>query len=133
MDVPIDFVVRSTGTIDLKMLRAYAQRRLAFALRRFQDRSHHATVRVIDVNGPKRGIDSRCVITLQLRSGRRIDAEAMTAWPYASVTLAAKRLNAAVRREHEKAQLLMRRPRRNRVPVPRSRRQRPIGRSKMDP
>ena len=103
MEVPIDFVMRSTGAIDPDVLRAYAQRRLAFALRRFENRTRHATVRFDDVNGPRRGVDSRCVITLLLRNGRRIDAEAMTAWPYASVTLAARRLNAAVRREHEKA------------------------------
>ena len=103
MEVPIDFVIRSGSATDPNLLRAYAERRLAFALRRFENRTRHATVRFDDVNGPKRGVDSRCAITLQLRNGRRINAEAMTAWPYASVTLAAKRLNAAVRREHEKA------------------------------
>ena len=103
MEVPIDFVVRSESASDPDMLRAYAERRLAFALRRFENLARYATVRFDDVNGPRRGIDSRCAITLQLRNGRRINAEAMTAWPYASVTLAAKRLNAAVRREHEKA------------------------------
>jgi len=122
MEVSIDFLIRSTGTVDPNTLRAYAERRLAFALRRFENRTRHAMVRFDDVNGPRRGVDSRCVITLQLRNGRRIDAEATTAWPYASVTLAAKRLNAAVRREHEKAQLLVRRPRRNRFDVQEPRR-----------
>jgi ribosome-associated translation inhibitor RaiA len=120
MEVPIDFVIRSGSATDPNLLRAYAERRLAFALRRFENRTRCVTVRFDDVNGPRRGVDSRCAITLQLRSGRRIDAEAMTAWPYASVTLAAKRLNAAVRREHEKAQLLVR-PRRNRLVVQRPR------------
>ena len=122
MEMPIDFVIRSTSATDPNMLRAYGERRLAFALRRFENRTRHATVRLDDVNGPRRGVDSRCAITLQLRNGRRIDAEAITAWPYASITLAAKRLNAAIRREHEKAQLLMRRPRRGRVAVQEPRR-----------
>jgi ribosome-associated translation inhibitor RaiA len=103
MEFPIDFVIRSGSATDPNLLRAYAERRLAFALRRFENGTRYVTVRFDDVNGPRRGVDSRCAITLQLRNGRRIDAEAMTAWPYASVTLAAKRLNAAVRREHEKA------------------------------
>lgn len=122
MEVPIDFVIRSTSATDPNILRAYAERRLAFALRRFENHTRHATVRLDDVNGPRRGVDSRCVISLQLRNGRRIDAEAMTAWPYASITLAAKRVNAAIRREHEKAQLLVRRPRRDRFDVQERRR-----------
>jgi len=122
MEVPIDFVIRSARATDPTILRAYAERRLAFALRRFEDRARHATVRLDDVNGPRCGVDSRCSIALQLRNGRRIDAEAMTAWPYASITLAAKRLNAAIRREHEKAQRLVRRPRHNRFDVEEPRR-----------
>jgi len=113
MEFPIDFVIRSGSATDPNLLRAYAERRLAFALRRFENGTRYVTVRFDDVNGPRRGVDSRCAITLQLRNGRRIDAEAMTAWPYASVTLAARRLNAAVRREHDKAQREVRRPRRN--------------------
>jgi len=104
MDVPIDFVVRSASVTDPDTLRTYVERRLDFALRRFEHRSHRVMVRLGDINGPRRGVDSRCSITLELRDGRRIDVEGITAWPFASITLAAKRLNEGLRRELERAQ-----------------------------
>jgi hypothetical protein len=107
--VPTDFVIRSEGSTDAETLRRYAEHRLAFALRFFAGRARHVTVRLEDINGPRRGVDSRCAITLQLRDGRRVDVEAVTAWPFASVTLAARRLNEAVRRELGKARTAVRR------------------------
>jgi len=117
MDVSIDFVVRSANVADPETLRTYAQRRLAFALRRFEPRSHRVMVRLGDINGPRRGVDSRCSITLELRDGRQINVEAVTAWPFASITLAAKRLNEVLRRELEKAQGSVRRRRRTSLDV----------------
>jgi len=117
MEISIDFVIRSAGAIDPETLRVYAERRLAFALRRFEHHTRHATVRFGDVNGPKGGVDSCCTIALQLQDGRHIDVKAITAWPFASVTLAAKRLNAVIRRELDKRQLSVRRPRRNRSEI----------------
>jgi putative sigma-54 modulation protein len=110
MEIPIDFVIRSLGTTDASTLRSYAERRLAFVLRRFENRVRHLTVRFEDVNGPRRGVDCRCGVMLQLRSGRFIEAEATTAWPFASMTLAAKRLDATLRRESEKAQAVRHHP-----------------------
>jgi putative sigma-54 modulation protein len=80
-------------------LREYTTRRLSFALRRFEDRVRHITVRFIDLNGPRRGVDSRCSMALDLVGGRRIVVEATTPWPFASVARAAGRLNGAVRKE----------------------------------
>jgi putative sigma-54 modulation protein len=118
MDVPIDFVIRSASATDPDTLRTYAERRLVFALRRFENRAHHIMVRLGDINGPRRGVDSRCSITLQLRDGRHIDVEGVTAWPFASITLAAKRLNERLRRELEKAQHSVRRRRRTPFDAP---------------
>ncbi len=118
MDVPIDFVMRSASATDPGALRAYAERRLGFALRRFENRARQITMRLGDINGPRRGIDSRCSITLQLHDGRHIDVEATTAWPFASITLAAKRLNEALRRELEKAHLSLRGRHRGRLDAP---------------
>jgi putative sigma-54 modulation protein len=111
MDVPIDFVIRSASASDPATLRLYAERRLTFALRRFENRARRVMVRLSDMNGPRRGVDSRCSITLELRDGRHIDVEGVTAWPSASITLAAKRLNETLRRELEKAQRAVRRGR----------------------
>jgi putative sigma-54 modulation protein len=117
MDVPIDFVIRSASAADPDALRAYAERRLGFALRRFERHARRVFVRLSDTNGPRRGVDSRCSITLHMRDGRHIDVEAVTAWPFASITLASKRLNEALRRELEKAQVPVRRSHRSRFDV----------------
>lgn len=114
MDIPIDFVIRSASAAAPETLRTYAERRIAFALRRYEHRARRVLVRLSDINGPRRGIDSRCSITLQMHDGRHIDVEAVTAWPFASITLAAKRLNETLRRELEKARLSVRRRHRNR-------------------
>ena len=79
-------------------LRAYAERRLTFALRRFQDHLRHVRLRVTDVNGPKQGIDARCSVTAHLTNGKQLFVEATTAWPFRSVTEAAGRLSEAIRR-----------------------------------
>jgi len=50
------------------------------------------------LNGPRRGVDSRCSMTVDLIDGRRIFVNATTAWPFASVTQAVHRLNRAMRR-----------------------------------
>ena len=79
-------------------LRAYAERRLTFALRRFQRHVRHVRLRLTDVNGPRHGVDTRCAVTAQLTNGKRLFVEATTAWPFGSVTQVAGRLNEAIRR-----------------------------------
>ena len=79
-------------------LRDYAERRLTFALRRFQDHIRHVRLRLTDVNGPKHGVDARCAVTARLTSGKEVFVEATTAWPFRSVTQAAGRLSEAIRR-----------------------------------
>jgi ribosome-associated translation inhibitor RaiA len=79
-------------------LRAYAERRLSFALRRFQERVRHVRLRFTDVNGPKRGVGARCSVTAQLANGKQLFVEATTAWPFRSVTQAVGRLSEAIRR-----------------------------------
>jgi putative sigma-54 modulation protein len=99
MDTSIEFLIRAGQADTAKALREYAERRLSFALRRFAHQVQHVTVRLVDVNGPRRGVDSRCSITANLVDGRRIFVEASAAWPFAAVTQAAHRLNESIRRE----------------------------------
>jgi len=103
VQIPIDFVIRCESSAESSLLREYTLRRLAVSLRRFGGVARHVTVRLEDINGPRRGVDSRCSITLQCRDGSQISVNATTAWPFASVTHAAKRLNAVVRRNVDKA------------------------------
>jgi putative sigma-54 modulation protein len=99
MHQPIEFIIRTARVDTADTLREYAARRLSFALRRFQNKVRHITVRLTDLNGPKRGVDSRCSMTVDLVDGRRIFVAATTAWPSASVTRAAARLNRLLTRE----------------------------------
>ena len=50
-------------------LRDYAERRLAFALRRFRQHIRNVRVRLVDLNGPKRGIDGHSHRSLKRRTG----------------------------------------------------------------
>jgi putative sigma-54 modulation protein len=103
MDQPIEFVIRAGQPDTIAALREYAAHRLSFILRRFEPHIRRITVRILDLNGPRRGVDSRCAMTADLVDGRRIFVNATTAWPFASVTQASRRLNEAVRRELRRA------------------------------
>jgi putative sigma-54 modulation protein len=103
MQQPIDFLIRA-GTDEIAAtLREHIARRLSFALRHFERRVRRVRVRLIDLNGPKRGVDSRCSMTLELVHGGSVVVEATTARPFTSVTRAASRLKEAVRRELTRA------------------------------
>ena len=102
MDMKIEFVVRGGQNETTKALREYALHRLSFAVRRFRHRVRHVTVRLVDVNGPRRGVDSRCTITADLVDGRPLFVEATAAWPFAAITLAAGRLGEALRRDTDR-------------------------------
>jgi ribosome-associated translation inhibitor RaiA len=100
MDIPIDFFIRADSAEATETLREYAARRLGFALRRFRSDIRRITVRLIDLNGPRRGVDSRCSITADLMDGRQLFVDATAAWPFAAITRATGRLNEAIRRQH---------------------------------
>jgi putative sigma-54 modulation protein len=103
MQEPIEVVIRAARPDTAEAVREYAARRLAFALHSFEHRVRRVKVRLVDLNGPRRGVDSRCSITVDLVDGRRIFVDATTAWPFASVTRAAGRLTEAVRREFRRS------------------------------
>ena len=99
MDTSIEFLIRAGQVDTADALREYAERRLSFAIRRFAHKIQDVMVRLVDVNGPRRGIDSRCSITVNLVDGRLIFVEADAAWPFTAIRHAAHRLNEAIRRE----------------------------------
>ena len=98
-----EFVDRDGRPDTSEALNSYATRRLSFAIRRFEHRIRHVLVRMSDLNGPRRGVDSRCSIAVELVDGRRLFVQATTPWPFASLSKAAGRLNAALRREVERS------------------------------
>jgi ribosome-associated translation inhibitor RaiA len=102
MDIPVDVLVRGARTETSEALREHALRRLFFAVRRFTHRISHLTVRLVDENGPRRGVDSRCSVTADLAGGGQLFVEATAAWPFAAINAAAKRLGAALRHESDR-------------------------------
>ena len=100
VDIPIDVLIRAGQDETTEDLREHVARKLSFALRRFHDQIGHVSVRVVDVNGPRGGVDSRCSITADLIDGPRLFVEAIAAWPFAAIADAASRLSEAIRRVH---------------------------------
>ena len=80
-------------TIDL------LHRRLDFAFGRFTGRVRSLTVRLKDLNGPRRGVDKACQIAIHLdRPRRTIVVEDVDAEPEAAIGRAAQRASRAVAR-----------------------------------
>jgi ribosomal subunit interface protein len=61
-------ITTTTRDIDITgSLREYVENRLAFALSRFQNRIRGVVIVLSDVNGPKNGIDKRCLLKIRPR------------------------------------------------------------------
>ena len=98
MDTHIEFLVCGGRSDTSKVLREYALRRLSYAVRRFSHRVCHLRVRLVDENGPRRGVDSRCSITAGLVDGGSLYRGGHSS-SFAAITLAAGRLSEALRRD----------------------------------
>jgi hypothetical protein len=98
VDIPIDCFVRAGRQDTRDALRAYAAHRLSFTLRPFALRVRRITLRLVDVNGSRRGVDSRCSIVAEFTDGGQLFVDAIAAWPFAAITRAAGRLSEAMRR-----------------------------------
>lgn len=85
-------------------LRAQAERRLQFALSRFGHRILHVTVQLTDVNGPRRGIDKQCRVTVALLGSGQVRAEVLDSDFSRAIDRAADRIQRVVTRELERHQ-----------------------------
>ena len=79
-------------------LKRYAERRLAFALRRFDRWIGCVRVRISDVNGPRGGVDKSCQIMAEMVPTGVVRAEANDSDAYVVIDCAADRLEQSVRR-----------------------------------
>lgn len=78
---------------------ALLRRRLEFALGRFTSRLREVTAHVTDVNGPRGGIDKRCIVTMHFeRSARPIVIEDEDTDPMVAIDRAADRAGRTVAR-----------------------------------
>ena len=80
-------------------LREHCEKRLHFALGRFSDQVARVSVRLMDQNGPRGGIDKSCQLTVHLRKARSIHIESVNGNLFAAVAEAADRASHAVARE----------------------------------
>jgi ribosome-associated translation inhibitor RaiA len=114
MEIGIEAHVRG-GLSPLNELQPHLVHRLSFVLRRFQNSVRKITVRLTDQNGPRKGVDTRCVITATVDRGPALVVEATSAWPTASITAAVSRLDEALRRRLDRAHRTRRRSGRQRA------------------
>lgn len=77
----------------------YAERRLQAALGRFSKRVPLVTVRLLDVNGPKGGVDKRCQVTLSVPPTTSLMIEESHADLYTAIDYVADRAARVVTKE----------------------------------
>ena len=88
------------GNVDLSpALAQYTERRLQSALGRLSTRVPMVLVRLMDVNGPKGGVDKRCQVTLAMPPVAPLTIEEEHADLYAAIDFAADRAARAVSRQ----------------------------------
>jgi len=80
----------------------HVERRLQFALARFDGRVTRVTVRVADLNGPRGGVDKRCRIAVRVRPAGEIAVEDTCPDLYAAIDVAADRIGRSVQRKVER-------------------------------
>jgi ribosomal subunit interface protein len=80
-------------------LRQYVERRLSVALGRISNRLPLVTVRLVDDNGPKGGVDKRCRLTMTMPPSTAMTVEESGADLYTAIDFAAGRAARAVTRE----------------------------------
>ena len=78
------------------------ERRLRFALTRFDKRIFQVTAGLADLNGPRGGTDKQCRLVVRLARSRKVTVEETHANASAAVALAANRAGRAVGRELER-------------------------------
>jgi ribosome-associated translation inhibitor RaiA len=99
--------IRSRHIPVTEELRAYCERRIDFSLSRFRDHLRDVTLRLEDANGPKGGLDKRCILIIRLRRGAPIVHSTEDSSVMASVDRSVDRASQAVSRVLERERLGM--------------------------
>ena len=74
-------------------LREFIERKLHYALGRFQDRVHSVKVYLTDINGPRGGEDIQCNIQASLGRAGHITIKETREDPFSAVARASERAN----------------------------------------
>ena len=96
MDMQIE--LRESNVSVLEPLRDHVERKLGLATRRFEREIATVVVRIVDINGPRGGLDKCCRMIVRFVDARACFVEATDADAYAAVTTAAARLDERISR-----------------------------------
>ena len=95
-------IVDRSGVLSAE-LREFTERRLLFALSRFDAKIQRVSVLLADANGPRGGVDKSCRITVTLRRANEVTITDQDADVTACIARAAERAGRAVGRAIERA------------------------------
>lgn len=90
--------LRLRGLDSEGLTRRIVERKVRFALGRFQPRLKEVQAEVSDLNADRGGIDKHCRITAKTERGRELISEAVDATVEAAVDRAAERLSRSIAR-----------------------------------
>ena len=94
-------------------LEDHVHRRVRFALGRFASRISLVRIRIVDLNGPRGGVDTRCSVQVHLPPGASVIVDDLSASARSAVDLAVDRTGRAVSRHVDR--MLTRRRKRSRA------------------
>lgn len=100
----MDLELHVRGTYFLQAARDYAERRFRFSLRRLSHRVKRLRICIEDLNGPRGGVDKRCLIVAQVAPFGNLVIEETDAHIHEAMDRAANRLRRTLRRELKRRQ-----------------------------
>jgi ribosomal subunit interface protein len=94
--------IQTQGLELTEAIRDYTQKRLAYALSHGQQQIQRVQVRLIDVNGPRGGVDKRCQVDVRLKGLSSVVIEDIESDLYVAIDRAAERVGRTLARRLDK-------------------------------
>lgn len=88
--------IQCHGFLSTESLREHVEHRFQFALTRFSDRIVRISVQLSDINGPRGGVDKRCLILVELRGLPALLVKDTETDLYVAIDRASKRVERAL-------------------------------------
>jgi hypothetical protein len=118
MNILIDSPQNQGAPAEVQAWRDTAERRLRFSMRRMRTQVLKAHVRLVDLNGPRGGIDQRCQIQLTTDGLGTVVVHATRRHAVQALEAALKRATTALVRQWQKQRRIARQPARSLAPQP---------------
>lgn len=110
--------IQTQGLELTEALRDYTQKRLAYALSHGQQQIQRVQVRLIDVNGPRGGVDKRCQVDVRLKGLPPIVLEDIESDLYMAIDRAVERVGRTLARRLDKQRRFVTPPANTESPIP---------------